>query len=957
TVPGLAAGTYYIRVLGQDGRSGYTLTNTITPPVYANDLEPNNDFASASNILSTDTVTGHIDFRYNGGIFDNYDYWQSNNCLPGDITASVTDDNGKYVYLYLYNSSFGLITSNSGYGGASVSALTQPAGTYYFVVYATDGATSYQLTTNLASSTPPLTVSLSATGSTCGMSNGSINATPSGGTTPYSYSWSNGATTQDINGLSGGTYTITVMDANGCSAMKSISVSQTTAIALSETHTNVLCNGDANGSIDLTVAGAVAPYSYSWSNGANTQDISGLTAGTYTVTVNDQSVCSASLSVTITQPGAISISQTITSPLCNGDNNGAVDVTVTGGSTPYSYSWSNGAITHDLTGIGAGSYTVTVTDNNGCSKNKTISVSEPAVLSATETHMDVTTNGGSDGSINVTVSGGTTPYSYNWSNGASSQDLNNLSAGTYSLTVTDAHGCTASLIVIINEPGCNLSLSTTKTNVSCAGANDGSIDLTVSGGTAPYTYSWSDGASTQDRNNLGAGTYTVTVNDAGNCSNTTSATITEPMPLIASETHTNVTTNGGSDGSIDVTVTGGTTPYTYTWSNGTSTQDLNNLTAGTYILTITDAHGCKTSLSVTITEPGNACNLVVTTTHTEVSCAGNSDGTIALNVMNAQEPVTYTWSDGGPNSAIRTDLSAGNYDVVITDANGCSANASITIGVISVPAVSIESYDSGTECDMGKISFMISEGEAPYTIQLYQDGMPYGTPVITSDPEYAFTDLGNGEYYASVYSSGAGTECASNSGNAIIMPIPQNLTVVDITATSGLVTWTPLPCMEQYRVYYRATGDPENTIMIKVDDNSGMLLLTGLKPNTKFKVKIQSVDLTDWKNVSKQSVTAKFKTLPMRLADQAAISAKLTVFPNPATSSVNVSFMNGSEGEVSITLLDVTGRILLAQQKIEVSGMVTEELDLSAMSAGVYQLVIISADGIRMNQSIVKVKE
>ncbi len=429
------------------------------------------------------------------------------------------------------------------------------------------------------------------------------------------------------------------------------------------------------------------------------------------------------------------------------------------------------------------------------------------------------------------------------------------------------------------------------------------------------------------------------------------------MPLIASETHTNVTTNGGSDGSIDVTVSGGTAPYTYNWSNGASTQDLNNLTAGTYELTVKDAHGCTTSLSVTITQPVNGCNIVLTTTHTDVSCGGNSDGTIQVNVANAQEPITYTWSDGGPNSGVRGDLTIGIYDVLVTDANGCSASTEVTIGVVPPASVAVSDYNSGTKCETGTITLSLSSGVSPYTIQLYQDGMPYGDPVVTADNQYMFSGLGNGEYYAASYSSGASADCAGSSDTVIIMPIPQDLAITDITATTAVVIWTPLPCMEQYRVYYRATGDPDNTIMIKVNDNSGMVMLNNLKSHTKYKVKIQSVDLTDWKNVSKQSKTVKFQTLQLKLASEESTLNNLSVYPNPASTSVHISFMNNQEGAVTISIMDMAGQTLFSEQKNELPGNVSEDLNLSALSAGVYQLRIISTDGGVLYQSIVKTKE
>jgi hypothetical protein len=236
---------------------------------------------------------------------------------------------------------------------------------------------------------------------------------------------------------------VTVNDANGCIAtLGPITITQPSALALSETHVNVLCNGSSTGSIDLTVSGGTGSYAYSWSNGATTEDLTGLAAGSYTVTVTDANGCTASLGpITLTQTAAFALSETHLNVSCFGGSNGSIDLTVTGGAGSYTYSWSNGASTQDLTGLAAGSYTVTVTDANNCSALLgPIAITQPAVLAASEVHT-TTCLTSPDGSITLTVSGGTTPYGFSWSNGASTQDLTGLAAGSYTVTVTDAHGC------------------------------------------------------------------------------------------------------------------------------------------------------------------------------------------------------------------------------------------------------------------------------------------------------------------------------------------------------------------------------------------------------------------------------------------------------------------------------------------------------------------------------------
>jgi hypothetical protein len=227
--------------------------------------------------------------------------------------------------------------------------------------------------------------------------------------------------------------------------------------------------------------------------------------------------------------------------------------------------------------------------------------------------------------------GGTAPYTYLWSNGATTEDLAGITAGTYTVTITDANGCTTTASVTITEPTATLGATTTQTDVLCFGNSTGAIDLTINGGTAPYAYLWSNGATSEDLTNIAAGTYDVTITDGNGCTITSSVTITEPTAtLAATTTQTDVLCFGNSTGAIDLTITGGTAPYAYLWSNGATSEDLAGITAGTYTVTITDANGCSTTASVTITEP--TATLGATTTQTDVLCFGNSTGAVDLSV-------------------------------------------------------------------------------------------------------------------------------------------------------------------------------------------------------------------------------------------------------------------------------------------------------------------------------------
>jgi large repetitive protein len=331
--------------------------------------------------------------------------------------------------------------------------------------------------------------------------------------------------------LVAGTYSVTVTDTNGCTATTSATITEpAVALALSTTQVNVLCNGNNTGSLDLTVSGGTATYTYLWSNSSTIEDPQNLITGTYSVTVTDANGCTSTTNATITEPAvALALNTTQVNVLCNGNNTGSIDLSVTGGTSPYTYLWSNNSTIQDPLTLLAGTYSVTVTDSNGCTATTSATITEPsAVLALSTTQVDVLCNGNNTGSIDLSVTGGTSPYTYLWSNNATIQDPLNLVAGTYSVTVTDTNGCTATTSATITEPAVALALSTTQVNVLCNGNNTGSIDLSVTGGTAPYSYLWSNNSTIQDPLNLVAGTYSVTVTDASGCTATTSATIIQP---------------------------------------------------------------------------------------------------------------------------------------------------------------------------------------------------------------------------------------------------------------------------------------------------------------------------------------------------------------------------------------------------------------------------------------------
>ncbi len=615
--------------------------------------------------------------------------------------ATTTVGGGVAPYTYIWSN-----------GGTSADLINLPIGTYSVTVSDANGCTGTGSTTL----TQPDTLTATATGSavSCfGDATGTVTLTVTGGTTAYSYAWSNGAATQNLTGLVAGTYSVTITDANGCTATASASVTEPTLLVATATGSSVSCFGDATGTITLDVTGGRTGYTYVWSTGATTKELNGVGAGTYTVTVTDANRCTATSTATITEPALLVASGTNTNVLCNGASTATVNLNVTGGTSPYTYAWSTGATSQNLANLAAGTYTVTVTDANACTATKSFTITEAATLTANATAQDVRCFLGSDGSVNLTVGGGVGPYTYRWSNNATTKNLTALRVGTFTVTVTDANGCTTTASAVVGQPG-PLTLGGVPSPVNCFGGNTGSINLTATGGVSPYVFIWSNGATTEDISNLAAGTYNVTVTDAHNCVATVGVNVQQPAVITLSFVGVNVTTNGGSNGSIDLSVVGGTSPFAYTWSNGATTQDLNNIAAGNYCVTVTDVNGCTATGCKTITEP--ACSgFGATAASTNVNCNGGNNGTASLTITGGTSPFTYAWSNGATTKDL-TGLAAGTYTVTITDAVSCVATANVNISqptTLTATALGTNPTCNG-QID-GSVALNVNGGTAPYT--------------------------------------------------------------------------------------------------------------------------------------------------------------------------------------------------------------------------------------------------
>ena len=487
---------------------------------------------------------------------------------------------------------------------------------------------------------------------------------------PLSYKWSSGATVASVFGLPDGFYTVTVTNAKGCTTTGSSWVEGGGNLQTElEIVSPVLCHGGA-GHLRLNFLIGEPPYSYLWSNGNTTSEITAATAGGYGVTVSDASGCMRIHQIFLPEPTELSSLGTAAIHACPGESNGtAIFTGAFQGTPPYTFIWSNGATTNQINNLPAGVYPLTLTDANGCMLRDTAVVIENIAPTFSATQEDISCAGAANGSVTLNVTGGTPTVSYLWSNGATTGNISGLQPGQYDMVILYAGGmCSEDLSFQITEPAPLQTDFAAVTPVSCAGLQDGSVNLSFSGGTAPYKYLWSNGQQTEDLAGADAGTYSVTLTDANQCTLAKTFLIDEPLPIILADTTiTHVTCHSQQTGAINTIFTGGTTPYQFLWSNGAQTGSLAGVGAGTYSVTLSDSRQCAYPAVFQISEPPA---LSLATTATSDTCQ-QADASVTTIAGGGSPPLSFLWTNGQTTGTLN-GLSAGNYGVTVTDANGCT---------------------------------------------------------------------------------------------------------------------------------------------------------------------------------------------------------------------------------------------------------------------------------------------
>ncbi len=591
--------------------------------------------------------------------------------------------------------------------------------------------------------------------------------------TDCTYLWNTGASTMTISvtpNNGNNIYAVTVTDQGGLSQVDEISIDLSPTFNLNHTQQNLICYTGQNGSIDLSVNGT-GNYNYQWTNGASTQDVNNLTVGAYVVTVSDGQFCTQTEEITITAPPVINTIGTTTEINCYGEL-AAISTSTTGGILPYTYSWSDGTINQDISNLSEGHYELTVTDMNNCTNTIDFSFNEPEEMTGTF-DIEHTCNGLSTGNIDVDMSGGTGGFYYEWSTGfsASTDDLEEVTGGVYGVTVTDDSGCTwISSAEILDTT--NIASIATLNIATCAGDNTGSISLNTSGGIGPYEYLWNTGANSNLINNLPAGDYIVTTTDTNGCIGTQTISLNEPAAIESIATVDNVSCNGLSDGAINLSVTGGTGPIVFLWNTGQDGSAIEDLSGGTFEVSITDENDCLLEENFTITE---AALIEASATIQDINCFGNANGAIELNLTGGIPGYEVSWSNGEEGGDI-DGLPAGTYTAEVLDMAGCQGSFTYEIDEVAELTTS-ENIVDPTGGTGASIVITPLGGTPNYSIEWN-----------TGATDFVLTDVQNGVYnYIVTDDNGCQVGGSVSVTNVAVASIAKNELLVYPNPTGGII--------------------------------------------------------------------------------------------------------------------------------------------------------------------------
>lgn len=634
-----------------------------------------------------------------------------------------------------------------------------------------------------------------------GTDNGQAQVKVTGGKAPYTYKWDNGITTALVKTLSPGEHTLTITDANGCTATATVNVSENIATlgVIIKQVGQINCNGQATASLRTDIAGGKPPYTYAWSNGQTASNAENLKAGSYTVTVTDAVGTKFTASGIVPEPLPVTATATVDAAASTNGSDGKATAKGSGGSGAFQYAWDNGEVTSKAVKLPAGNHTVTVTDAAGCSSTASVSITENilALQVSLEQTSPVKCAGSSDGALKAIVKGGKEPYTFAWSNGGTSTAAEKLKAGSYTVTVTDITGTKSTASLAVAEP---LPVGIAITTDAAASTNgmDGKATIKATGGTGAYQYAWDNGESASKALKLPAGMHTVTVTDASGCSSTATVDIKENiLELQATIEQTGaVKCPGAKDGSVKAVVRGGKEPYTYVWSNEATTPSLQSLGDGLYKLTVTDVTGQTATSVFTMYSPAP---LTLSTKAEQAATTNQKDAKASVIVNGGTGKYTYNW-DNGEKTIKAMALGAGTHTVTVTDENGCSIEGSVIVTENILPfAVNIKQVDKILCGDQAaaSLSATISGGKPPYQIK-------WKGPAKEWTGEETLSQLGAGQYAIQVIDVNGSS---ATSTIEVTAPKPLVVTVDEISPAS--------------------TGSADGSVTLKASGGTGAYTVEG----------------------------------------------------------------------------------------------------------------------------------
>ncbi|TNE59848.1 MAG: HYR domain-containing protein [Bacteroidetes bacterium] len=803
-------------------------------------------------------------------------------------------------------------TGPSGFSSSQQNPEVSAPGTYSVVVTdGENGCTNAASVTVVANTTIP---TASATGGTLTCTDTMITLQVTTNAMNAGFSWTGpnnfSSDLQNPTVTLPGNYTVVVTNTvNGCTNTAVATANQNINLptASATVPGNLNCN---NTSLELNGSGSSQGpnFSYLWTtaNGNITAGDTTLTPtvdapGEYTLEVtNNVNGCVSEVSVTVVESPPVTATTTVLQQVsCNGNSDGAAFVLGGGGSGNYSYLWSTGATSDTVNNLAAGMYGVTITDTENCTSTASVTISQPAVLAANATASGETSLGANDGTATAAPTGGTPSYNYSWNTADTTAMITGLAPGNYTVTVSDANGCTVVQTVTVNSFNCAISVSATVTHVTCNGAADGTATASVAGGAMPIAYLWSNGDTTATATNLGPGTYTVEITDANNCPAELTVQITSPAVLLANASATAQSGPGVNDGTATAQPTGGTMPYSYMWSNDSTTQTITGLAPGPYTITVTDVNGCTVVRTVTVNVFN--CNLSATISAANVSCAGGSDGQATATSANGAPPITYAWSNGKTTATI-SSLPAGTYTVTVTDADGCSTNASVMITEPPVLVLTIDNVIPATcpESANGSAMAVAQGGTAPYTIMWPNNS--------------GGQNLGVGTYTVTLTDSNGCTDSEQ-------VLVTSNDTIVPVITCPG----NTIEFCSNEQVSFTAPPVSDNCSLNGAEPE----LIEGLPSGSNFPVgeTVQVYRITD---VSGNSATCSFVIV---------VLPPIEVTLNGFTPDVN----NSGVGTIDVTASGGTGNLEYSWEKDGAFFADTE--DLTGLTAGTYILTVVDENG------------